>query len=558
MKTGAGTSRSDSSLVWFTLGRGVLNEIVYQRIDSPCTRDACFIVTATDGFFSDERRDTDYTVAWLEDGIPAFRAVTTCESGRYRFEKTIVTDDRLNTVLQRSRFAALSGEISDYRVFATSIPTFTAGASATRRGWRALKEGRRCLRAVAMWPWAVLATHPFLETSVGFLETSDALSDLKEHGRLTETHLHAEDGNIALIGEIDLRAGAEFTIAYGFGLGPSKAAHHAYGALQTDFEEIKERYMERWQEWQHALRPLSNDVGGRDLYRISAATMRVHANKSTPGAAASLAVPWGEHRGDEDLLQGAYRLVWPRDLVNHATGLLAAGDVEHPSDLLAYLRNTQEDDGHWPQNMWISGSAFWTVVQLDQTAQPILLADLMRHTRVRVIGPSEAVLADGAEGRPVSGRIWPRHRARPMGREGRLHGTGACSMRRRRRSGDTFRDRGDEAPGPGFGNEDGSRVWGIVVAPLPVVMTRCFISGPAKQHAQTFAASMLMRASSSPVSGEKHETRLPLTRAIHRLPSTSRRRLLPEVTSSGGPEMTIVTGPGSDTHSWRLCRHSKR
>jgi glucoamylase len=382
MKTGAGTSRSDSSLVWFTLGRGVLNEIVYQRIDSPCTRDACFIVTATDGFFSDERRDTDYTVAWLEDGIPAFRAVTTCESGRYRFEKTIVTDDRLNTVLQRSRFAALSGEISDYRVFATSIPTFTAGASATRRGWRALKEGRRCLRAVAMWPWAVLATHPFLETSVGFLETSDALSDLKEHGRLTETHLHAEDGNIALIGEIDLRAGAEFTIAYGFGLGPSKAAHHAYGALQTDFEEIKERYMERWQEWQHALRPLSNDVGGRDLYRISAATMRVHANKSTPGAAASLAVPWGEHRGDEDLLQGAYRLVWPRDLVNHATGLLAAGDVEHPSDLLAYLRNTQEDDGHWPQNMWISGSAFWTVVQLDQTAQPILLADLMRHTRV--------------------------------------------------------------------------------------------------------------------------------------------------------------------------------
>src|SRR5205085_3317816 len=35
---------------------------------------------------------------------------------------------------------------------------------------------------------------------------------------------------------------------------------------------------------------------------------------------------------------------------------------------------------HWPQNMWVSGSAFWTGVQLDQTAHPILLADLMRHT----------------------------------------------------------------------------------------------------------------------------------------------------------------------------------
>ena len=78
MKTAAGTSCSDTSLVWFTIGRGVLNEVFYPRIDSPCMRDACFIVTATDGFFSDERTDTNYAVSWLEDGIPAFRAVTTC------------------------------------------------------------------------------------------------------------------------------------------------------------------------------------------------------------------------------------------------------------------------------------------------------------------------------------------------------------------------------------------------------------------------------------------------------------------------------------------------
>jgi glucoamylase len=212
MKTAAGTSRSDTSLVWFTVGRGVLNEIFYPRIE---------------------------------------------------------------------------------------------------RGSRVLFASRG---DVAM---AVLATQPFLETSVGFLEKSDALSDLREHGRLTDTYLLAEDGNVALIGEIDVSAGV-FTVAYGFGLGPSEAAHHAYGALQTDFEDIKERYVKRWKDWQRSLRPLSNGVGGRDLYRISAATMRVHANKSTPGAVASLAVPWGEHRGDEDLLQGAYHLVWPRDLLEGA------------------------------------------------------------------------------------------------------------------------------------------------------------------------------------------------------------------------------------------------
>ena len=65
MKTAAGTSRSETSLVWFTIGRGVLNEVFYPRIDSPCIRDACFIVTAKDGFFSDERTDTNYSVTWL-------------------------------------------------------------------------------------------------------------------------------------------------------------------------------------------------------------------------------------------------------------------------------------------------------------------------------------------------------------------------------------------------------------------------------------------------------------------------------------------------------------
>jgi glucoamylase len=393
MKTAAGTSRSDTSLVWFTIGRGVLNELFYPRIDSPCIRDACFLVTAKDGFFSDERTDTNYTVTWLEDGIPAFHAVTTCKSGRYRFEKTIVTDDRLNAVLQRSRFVVLSGDSSDYRLFVYVNP-HVYGKGLGNTGWVEGFKGKRVLFAsrgdIAM---AVLATRPFLETSVGFLEKSDALSDLREHGRLTDTYLHAEDGNVALIGEIDLAAGADFTVAYGFGLGPPEAAHHACGALQTDFEEVKERYVKRWKDWQHTLRPLSNHLGGRDLYRVSVATMRVHANKATPGAVASLSVPWGEHRGDEDLLQGAYHLVWPRDVVNHSTGLLAAGDAEHAKDIIAYLRNTQEEDGHWPQNMWLAGSAFWGRVQLDETAHPILLADLM--------------LQEGALSSAEQQRFWP-------------------------------------------------------------------------------------------------------------------------------------------------------
>ncbi len=100
-----------------------------------------------------------------------------------------------------------------------------------------------------------------------------------------------------------------------------------------------------------------------------------HTNKSIPGAVASLAIPWGDERGDEDLLQGAYHLVWSRDLVQHGGGLLAIGANQDAQHVLEYLHTTQEADGHWPQNMWISGEPFWDGIQVDQAAQPILFID---------------------------------------------------------------------------------------------------------------------------------------------------------------------------------------
>jgi len=48
-----------------------------------------------------------------------------------------------------------------------------------------------------------------------------------------------------------------------------------------------------------------------------------HEDKTSPGALiASLSIPWGQVKGDEDI--GGYHLVWPRDMVNSATGLMAA------------------------------------------------------------------------------------------------------------------------------------------------------------------------------------------------------------------------------------------
>ena len=81
-----------------------------------------------------------------------------------------------------------------------------------------------------------------------------------------------------------------------------------------------------------------------------------------------------EAKGDDDL--GGYHVVWPRDLVEAAGGLLAAGAHEDARRVLCYLQATQEADGHWPQNMWLDGRSYWQGVQMDETAFPILLIDL--------------------------------------------------------------------------------------------------------------------------------------------------------------------------------------
>lgn len=119
------------------------------------------------------------------------------------------------------------------------------------------------------------------------------------------------------------------------------------------------------------LEKASSDDGA--LYRSSRALLLVHEDKLYPGALiASLSIPWGESKGDHEL--GGYHLVWTRDTVNSATELLAAGYYDVPMHALIYLAASQLPDGGFHQNFWVTGNPYWTGVQLDEVAFPILLA----------------------------------------------------------------------------------------------------------------------------------------------------------------------------------------
>lgn len=215
---------------------------------------------------------------------------------------------------------------------------------------------------------------------------SDGRQELLKQGWLTQEYDRDENGNVALTGEVDLVVcGGVFALALGVGPGPAEAGHRALSSLQDDFDELQAKYVGGWEEWQKTLSPPQSvgGKGGRDLYRISTAVVQVHDAQSIPGAfLANLSTPWGESRGDEEKERGETggdHLVWPRDLVESAGGLLAVGAKPEAFRVLAYLRATQSADGHWPQNIWVNSEQYWTATQPGETVFPILLLNLLHR-----------------------------------------------------------------------------------------------------------------------------------------------------------------------------------
>jgi glucoamylase len=387
-KTGVGTALNLNSRVWFTLSHGILNEIYFPRVDQACTRDFGLIVTDGHQFFSEEKRHTTFQNLPVEPGVPVFELTNTCVQGRYRIEKEVLTDPWRNVVLQRIRFLPLQGNLADYRLYAL-LASHLGNFGYGNTGWVGDYKGKPMLFAKREGLALALAcSAPWLKRSVGFAGTSDGWQDLSQHFQMTWEYDRAENGNIALTVEIDLAAcNGEFVLALGFGGIWAQAGQQVVSSLLTPYETLRKDYVFQWENWQSTLKKLDEKPREKDLYRASMAVLRTHESKDFfGGIIASLSIPWGFNKGDEDL--GGYHLVWPRDLVENAGGLLAGGAEDDAVRILHYLEATQEADGHWPQNMWLDGRPYWTGSQMDETAFPILLVDLLRRESPRCFGDS--------------------------------------------------------------------------------------------------------------------------------------------------------------------------
>jgi glucoamylase len=373
-KSGVGTAADPASQVWFTVSHGILNEIYWPEVDRACTRDMGFIVTDGKEFFSEEKRHTRHTCSYLASGVPGFRLINECEHGRYKIEKEIITDPRLDVLLMRTRFAATndSDELSVYILLAPHLDDGGAHNSA----WVDKLWGEDFLFAERNGNALALGCSvAFLKCSAGYVGFSDGWQDLHQHRQMQWTYRRAADGNVALTAQIDLqKCGGEFVLALGFDSSPVGAAHHVRASLLDGFNGARDEFVRGWKKWQKPLEVPAQEKskGGLNYYRISTAVLHTHQAKKFPGGiVASLSIPWGFAKGDAD--RGGYHLVWVRDLAQITGGLLAAGAALGAARILRFLAVTQEADGSWPQNMWVTGVRYWRGIQMDEIAFPILL-----------------------------------------------------------------------------------------------------------------------------------------------------------------------------------------
>jgi glucoamylase len=364
----------NSARIWFTLGFGIVNEVYYPRLDTPQIRDLGFIVADGRGFWSEVKRLENYTLRLLALGTPAVEVVHRHEN----FTLTLrITPDPDRDVLVID--VALDGEAA-LRPYVLLAPRLGAEgrdniATICRLGTRRVLGAEQGPFALALAAVDEAQQDAFGAASAGYVGSSDGYQDFCRNGALVWQYRDAGPGNVAMIAALTRKC----VVALGFASSTQAAATLAVSSLMRPFNTLLHRQIEDWEQWyvrlrERTLMPLDQSDPLTGQFVLSLMVLRTHRDKTFPGAmTASLSVPWGNSRDD----RGGYHLVWPRDLVQCASAHLAFGAEREVRNTLRYLIATQKADGSWYQNQWLDGTPYWTGLQLDEVAFPVLLAAQM-------------------------------------------------------------------------------------------------------------------------------------------------------------------------------------
>jgi glucan 1,4-alpha-glucosidase len=405
-----GTARNTTSKVWFTVANGVLSDVYFPTNDNTNVETLQYVVTDGSTFTDLQTRDTTYTVEATDDRALTCRVTTTAKSGRYKIVTDYMTDPSRPTVLIRSRFVALQGSLSSYRLYVRHDPTLNGnggggtgnggaddGALANAGGHTLLVGSDIVTLTNAANRDYAVPVHSALDVSRGFDQAtngfagsaSDGLVQLDTGHALTDLHDTAVKGNLVQTGRVPLGNDGEFTLALGYGDSQADAVSASRGSLKDGFEDARKDYEQGWNAYDDKLvkprRPQGVTSGHwsdiLDEYYLSANYVKAAEDKTFPGAvAAALTSPWGQavSAGDPaNTYFGSYREVFARDLYEAWTAVFLAGDRRTATDMTRFLfERQQQPDGSMPRNSLPNGKlapdSFNT--QLDECAYPLVMA----------------------------------------------------------------------------------------------------------------------------------------------------------------------------------------
>jgi len=165
-KDGVGTAYAALSRVWFTVSKGILNEVYFPTIDRPQIRDLQYIITDGETFFRDERQLHNTHECLAPDAL-GYRITNVDPQARYRIVKEVIADPHQPCVLVHTRLEADPTVLAKLRLFALLAPHLEVGGRGNNGNVVQTNWGK-VLTAHKGDTWLVLAASvPFLRCSCG-------------------------------------------------------------------------------------------------------------------------------------------------------------------------------------------------------------------------------------------------------------------------------------------------------------------------------------------------------------------------------------------------------
>jgi glucoamylase len=377
---GFADSLGSASKVWYTLGDGELENVFYPETDTPSTFGLQYLVTDGSTFTDTETGSTTHAISLVDPTSLVWQQVNTATSGDYKITKTYIADPARSVVLIQTTFDNLSS--APLQLYADYLPQLNNDGMGNTGGTDSASGD--LVASNGSVSSALAASTGFTQSTTGYVGTaSDGSAMLASSHALTTTYSSATTaGHIVQVAQIPVAASGSttFTLALGFDSTQSAAISDAAASLAAGFSSLETSFESGWHSWVGGLNaPPASVTGSSALeaqYYVSLMEVKADEDKTYVGGfVAAPSDPWGTSVSANSAGDHGYHVVWTRDEYEMASALLAAGDSTDANAALQYIFTYEEESsGAVKQNTFLNGNTVFGSLQMDEVADPIILA----------------------------------------------------------------------------------------------------------------------------------------------------------------------------------------